>query len=46
MTSIASIEPITETGEWIQAGHYPSLEHGYDPGLVILAKGESSLFEL
>ncbi|MES2921962.1 MAG: rhomboid family intramembrane serine protease [Verrucomicrobiota bacterium] len=41
MTSNASIEPITETEEWVQVGHYPTLEQAYDHGLVILAMGES-----
>lgn len=41
MTSNASIEPIKETEEWIQVGHYPTLEQAYDHGLVILAMGES-----
>lgn len=41
MTSNASIEPDTETGEWVQVGHYPNLQQAYDHGLVILAMGES-----
>ena len=41
MTSNASIEPISETEEWVQVGHYPTLEQAYDHGLVILAMGES-----
>lgn len=33
------------TEEWVQVGHYPSLEQAYDHGLVILAMGESCRVE-
>ena len=42
MTSNANTEQLTETEEeWVQVGHYPSLEQAYDHGLVILAMGEA-----
>jgi len=31
--------------EWVQVGHYPSLEQAYDHGLVILAMGEACRVE-
>lgn len=31
--------------DWVQVGHYPSLEQAYDHGLVILAMGESCRVE-
>ncbi len=36
MTSNAETEE-----DWVQVGHYPSLEQAYDHGLVILAMGEA-----
>ena len=42
MTSNANTEQLTETEEeWVQVGHYPSLQDAYDHGLVILAMGEA-----
>ena len=42
MTSNANTEQLTETEEdWVQVGHYPTLQDAYDHGLVILAMGEA-----
>ena len=42
MTSNANVEPLPETEEnWVQVGHYPTLQDAYDHGLVILAMGEA-----
>ena len=38
-------DQISETDEWVQVGHYPSLEQAYDHGLVILAMGEACRVE-
>lgn len=35
------MEQIAEAEEWVQVGHYPTLQEAYDHGLVILAMGEA-----
>ena len=46
MTSNANTEQLTETEEdWVQVGHYPTLQDAYDHGLVILAMGEACRVE-
>ena len=39
------VDQITTAENWVQVGHYPSLEQAYDHGLVILAMGESCRVE-
>lgn len=34
-------EQAVEPEEWVQVGHYPSLQEAYDHGLVVLAMGEA-----
>jgi rhomboid protease GluP len=40
MLSETNNEPIEEMEDWVQVGHYPTLDQANDHGLVILAMGE------
>jgi hypothetical protein len=46
MNASTETDPSLETDEnWVQVGHYPTLEQAYDHGLVILAMGEACRVE-
>ncbi len=46
MNAPTETDPSPETDEnWVQVGHYPTLEQAYDHGLVILAMGEACRVE-
>ncbi len=46
MNTPTETDPSPETDEnWVQVGHYPTLEQAYDHGLVILAMGEACRVE-
>src|SRR5690606_37594075 len=37
----STMEQAVEAEEWVNVGHYPSLQEAYDHGLVVLAMGEA-----